>query len=253
MHSFPPFLTSSLLHPICHGFFTRIGGVSTSYFESLNTGNNKGDSIQNTIENRSRICNILGQNPNSLVLGAQKHTTDVMYVDKPFDNELPIIDGLVTDIRRLVLAIQTADCVPVLLADPKKGIIAAVHAGWRGATEGILDNAVKLMKEVSTNHASDLIAAIGPCIWQRSYEVGPEFQTILKDSPQFLINHPIQREHFLFDLPGYVKNALNNLGIEQISHSPYDTFTEESMFFSYRRSTIRKEPQFGVQLSCISL
>jgi YfiH family protein len=251
-----PFFTSEVLSNISkikHGFFTRQGGVSSNYFSSLNTGNNKGDLIANTHENRKRICQTLGFDIKNLILVLQQHTNQAIYVDRPFEvDKMPTVDAMVTDVSGVLLGVQTADCVPILLSSQKKPVIAAIHAGWRGAVSGIITNTINKMKLIGKVDANDIRAAIGPCIWQLSYEVGPEFKKILGTENNYLI--PSAKEnHFMFDLPSFVVNALKQNGIKHISRSPYDTFSNGDKFFSYRRSTLKKDPHFGVQMSCIGL
>ena len=246
------YIQSDLLQGVKHGFFTRQGGVSKGYFGTLNTGKNKGDNLEDVVKNRKIVCRSLDMPEDSLILSIQKHTSDPFYVTTNFDpNFIPEVDALVTDVKGLLLGVQTADCVPILMYDSKKSIISAVHAGWKGALGGIIKNTIEMMQDIGTENTKDISVAIGPCIWQESYEVGLEFEEILKDR-KFLL--PIQNnQKFLFDLKGYVKDCLLNQEVEKISDSPYNTFKEEELFFSYRRKTLKKEPDFGVQVSCIAL
>lgn len=259
-------ITPQIISPILaeqswlkHGFFTRCGGVSSGLFSTLNTAYDKGDPSANVDENRRRICALLETTPHTLVTARQVHSADVWVIDRPLiydiaTTQLPAADALVTSEPGLALGIMTADCVPILLADPTKKIIAAVHAGWKGATAGIIQNTLQEMRRLGAQ-IERTIAAIGPCIWQSSYEVSEDFYTSFpqqrENSPFFI---PGQRdEHWQFDLPGYVMNILKKSGVMVISPSPYDTYAHPELFFSYRRKTIQGEGQFGCGLSVIKI
>jgi YfiH family protein len=162
---------------------------------------------------------------------------------------------MVTDRPGLALGILTADCAPVLLADGRAGVVAAAHAGWRGAVAGVLDNTVEAMVKLGAK-TSAIVAAVGPCIGQRSYEVGPEFPApfLAEDAANADFFAPSRRQdHFLFDLPGYVSRRLARLGVHEVTRVPADTCRDESRFFSYRRATLRGEPDYGRQLSVITI
>ena len=252
-----PHITLPILNGIKHGFFGRKGGVSHAQpgFETLNVGMNKGDNIDDIVENRRRICQQFGLTLDGLVIVNQQHTDVVHIVDRPFEN-IPVGDALVTTKPNLLLGIQTADCVPVLFADCENQVVAGAHAGWRGAVKGILESTLDKMIEVGANR-SNIKVALGPCIWQSSYEVGPDFVQAMKDHPgayrpEFFI--PGNRvDHFYFDLPGYVMDRLKKAGVKHITPSPFNTFANPEDFFSYRYKTIHQLPYLGLQLSVIRL
>lgn len=256
-----PVVTSSLLSQfaeIQHGFFTREGGVSQSdpNFLSLNVGLNKGDKNENVLENRRLICQHFGLILNDLVLAYQNHTTTFHLVNQPFKGEAPIGDSLITTTPNLLLAIQTADCVPVLFYSPENKIIAAVHAGWRGAVKGILESTVEKMVQLGAEK-NKIYAALGPCIWQESYQVGEDFIETLKSYPdgyqeQFLIKDKTPG-YFFFDLPGYIQCRLQKAGLQHIDPSPFNTFSNPEKFFSYRYKTVNHLPYNGQQFSVICL
>lgn len=243
------------VNAIRHGFFTREGGVSQGIYASLNCGPGSKDDSRAVAENRARAMALLDLEPSALVTCYQVHSPDVVVVDGPWAGEAPRADAMVTTCRGVALGILTADCAPVLLADRHGQIIAAAHAGWRGAMGGVLDNTVSKMVELGAKRDS-LIAAVGPCINQRSYEVGPEFAAafLADDADGATFFSPAARDgHFLFDLPGYVSRRLAKLGIGEVTRVPADTCRDETRFFSYRRSTLRGEPDYGRQLSAIVL
>lgn len=231
-----------------HGFFTRIGGVSSGCYATLNTSFKKGDDPKFVYENLHRICKIFNLSLKNLCIVRQMHTNIVHIVTEPFINEnIPIGDALVTLTPNLLIGIKTADCVPILLADKILPIVAAVHAGWKGAINGIIENTINIMKEKGAKH---IVAALGPCIWQESYEVDQKFKDNLNDSELFFTagNKP---DHYQFDLPGYVINRLNKNGVKNISSSPANTFTDEVNFFSYRYKIATNKDDIGNQLSII--
>jgi len=237
---------------ISHGFFTRKGGVSTGIYESLNCGYGSDDSPDNVTENRKKAANQLGSSHENLCTLYQIHSNKVVHVTSPWEyKDSPEADGMVTDIPGIILGVQSADCCPVLFADKEKKIIGAAHAGWKGALSGILENTIEEMRKLG---AENITAAIGPTIGKDSYEVGAEFRDefIAKDGAheKFFEN---TGDKFLFDLPSFVTEILKKSGVENISNSKIDTLTDEENFFSYRRTTKRKEADYGRQLSAIMI
>jgi YfiH family protein len=239
-----------------HGFFTRQGGVSQGMYASLNCGLGSGDLPHRVEENRARVAARLGYRATDLVTCYQVHSPCVLPVERSLaDGERPTGDGMVTRMPGVVLGILTADCAPVLLADRQRPIVGAVHAGWRGAKEGVLGAAVQAMVELGADRG-DLVAAIGPCIRQSSYEIGPDFYAafVADDPHSAALFRPSERpQHFLFDLAEYARLRLAVAGVGTISVVPHDTFVEEERFFSFRRMTVRGGSEYGRQLSVIAL
>lgn len=240
---------------IRHGFFTREGGVSAGIYASLNCGPGSDDDPKAVAENRSRAMALLDLPAEALVTVYQMHSADVAVVEGPWPGETPRADAMVTTRPGVALGILTADCAPVLFADGRAGVIGAAHAGWRGAVGGVLDNTVAKMVQLGARKSA-IVAAVGPCIGQRSYEVGPEFPApfLAEDAgnADFFAPSPRQGRH-LFDLPGYVSRRLARLGVTEVTRVPADTCRDESRFFSYRRTTLRGEKDYGRQLSAIVL
>lgn len=239
-----------------HGFFTRQGGVSTKPYASLNCSWTSGDRVKDVAENRRRVAEAMGVGLESLVTCRQVHSRRALLVEGPWaSGEEPEADAMVTTQRGLVLGILTADCVPVLLADPQAGVIAAAHAGWRGALDGVLDHTVALMEQNGATRDS-ILAAVGPAIWQESYEVTTAFAAPFAQETaenKRFFKTGTRAGHLLFDLPGYVAARLSRLGLARISPSLADTCRDETGFFSYRRGVLRGEPEAGRMLSCIVL
>lgn len=238
-----------------HGFLTRRGGVSDGIYGSLNCGLGTSDTPTRVAENRARAVRAAGLAETPLSTAYQVHSARVAVVEAPFSGgDRPEVDGLVTRTRGVGLGILTADCAPVLLADAEAGVVGAAHAGWKGALGGVLDETVRAMEALGARRGR-IVAAIGPCIGQNSYEVGTEFPAPFlaadPESGRFFRAAPCRK--FLFDLPGYCAAQLAGLGVAEIAVSGHDTCTLEDEFFSYRRMTKRGEPDYGRQVSIIGL
>ncbi|AQQ05487.1 polyphenol oxidase [Roseibium algicola] len=244
------------LDGIRHGFFTRQGGVSGGIYTSLNIGLGSDDERSSVLENRDRVAGQLGIGADRLVSPYQIHSADVITVSAPFAQDADRkADALVTATPGLAIGIATADCGPLLFADTKAGVIGAAHSGWKGAVTGILQNTVAAMEALGATR-TNITAVLGPTISQGAYEVGPEFKE------RFLQEHPDntryfkpseRAEHFMFDLPAFITDKLQALGLGAIADLALCTYADEDRFFSYRRTTHRKEPDYGRQISAIAL
>ena len=244
-------ITADSLRGVTHGFFTREGGVSAGLYAGLNGGPGSGDDPASVAENRRRIAERLGAA--HLVSLHQVHSAQVASVTGPWPGERPRADAMVTDRPGLALGVLTADCAPVLFADAEAGVVGAAHAGWKGALAGVLEATVAAMAALGAEPAR-IVAAVGPAISQRAYEVGPEFLE------RFVTCDPDYRRHFderaarpRFDLRGFIGARLLAAGVGQIELLDHDTCAEDELFFSFRRSTLRREERFGLQLSGIVL
>ena len=241
---------------IRHGFFGREGGVSEGLYRSLNCGQGSGDDPEAVRENRARATAACGLPAASLCTAYQVHSADALAVAAPWDRRAaPRVDAMATATPGLALAILTADCVPVLLADREAGVIGAAHAGWRGALGGVCEAAVATMMGLGAR-AGSIRAVIGPAIGAASYEVGPEFPA------PFLARRPEDEElfvplpdggRFLFDIAGYVARRLAGLGLAAVAATGGDTCADAERFFSYRRSRARDEPDYGRHISIVAL
>jgi YfiH family protein len=239
-----------------HAFFTRAGGVSGGLYASLNCSFGSGDDPAKVAENRGKACAALGLGADRLLTCHQVHSAEVVVVEQPWRREeSPRADALVTRQPGLALGILTADCVPVLFADPAARVIGAAHAGWRGALGGVIEATVTAMCALGATPAA-LRAGIGPCIGRTSYEVGPEFPApfIAEDPANASFFAAAARPgHFLFDLAAYVARRLTALRLLSVERTGGDTAAEGDWFFSYRRSCLRGEPDYGRELSAICL
>ncbi len=258
-----PTLNSALLKDpfnegrVKHAFFTRQGGVSEGIFAALNVGLGSSDDPEHVRENRRRSAYALDLPETALVTAYQVHSPDVAVVEAPWEaGQGPKVDGLVTDKPGIALGILTADCAPVLFADSRAGVIGAAHAGWRGAVGGVLDATLAEMEKLGARR-NRIAAAVGPCIGRMSYQVGPEFPAPFlaetADNARFFLPDPTSEGRWRFDLPGYVVAKLKTLGVGGAEALPYDTCADETRFFSYRRTCLRKEPDYGRGLSAIAL
>jgi polyphenol oxidase len=239
-----------------HGFFTREGGVSEGEFASLNCGYSSGDDARRVEANRAQAMERLGMMPGSLCTVRQVHGTRVV-VARQTQPGRPTIqaDALVADRPGITLGVLCADCAPVLLADADAGVIGAAHAGWRGALAGVVEATVAAMVERGARRART-IAAVGPCIAQASYEVGPELRTQFTEQEpgSAALFEPVRgSDRLLFDLKAYVLQRLAAADIEQRMALPDDTHADEARFFSARRSRQRGADRFGLLLSAIAL
>lgn len=243
---------------IAHGFFTRRGGVSEGIYASLNCGLGSKDAAANVEVNRRRVADHLGAD--ALITCYQVHSADVAVAEGAWTRAtMPRCDAIVTRVKGLAIGVLAADCAPVLLAEPEAGIVGAAHAGWRGAVDGVTDAAIAKMIELGARR-DRIVAAVGPCIGVAAYEVGPEFEE------RFLAHHPANYQFFErpkrdgkpspkphFDLMGYVVTRLRLARIARVDQLDICTFTNDSDFFSFRRSQARQEDDYGRQISAIVL
>jgi polyphenol oxidase len=247
-------LRSHLLGDFPHGFLGRRGGVSTGIFESLNCSLGSDDARDNVLENRRRAVAAVLPNA-ALARVYQIHSPDVATVTGPIDQlDPPKADALVTNLPGILLAVQTADCVPVLFADHQAGVVGAAHSGWKGSISGVTDNTILAMEALGADRAN-IACAIGPCIAQKSYEVDDGFfRRFAEDDAEnerfFACGKP---GHWQFDIEGYVAARLAAAGITRVHCFGEDTYSQADRFFSYRRSCHRAENGYGGQMSMIGL
>ncbi|EKD60353.1 MAG: hypothetical protein ACD_54C00798G0002 [uncultured bacterium] len=245
-------ITSAKL-PFRHGFFTRKGGASSGIFAGLNCGSGSTDQAEAVAINRGRVAEALDLTPDHLVSVHQVHSADAVALTAPLAIR-PQADALVTATPGLGLAVLTADCQPVLFADPVARVIGAAHAGWRGAKDGVLEATLTAMEALGARRSA-IAAVIGPCISQAAYEVGQEFfETFSDDDPEtrrFFVGGKEGR--MLFDLPGYGLWRLREAGVGHAEWTRHCTYGDPTRFFSYRRTTHAGEADYGRLISVIRL
>ena len=247
-------IRADALAGIPHGFLGRRGGVSTGICAGLNTGLGADDDRAAVIENRRRAVEAVAPGA-ALTSVHQIHSADVVVATAPWpDDARPKADAVVTDRPGLALGIVTADCAPVLLADPAAGVIGAAHAGWKGAFAGVIEATVAAMHGLGAERGR-IAAAIGPCIARRSYEVDEgllrRFTEADPANERFFT--PGREGHHQFDLEAYVLSRLAEAGVTRAEALGLDTYTDPDRFYSFRRATHRGEPTYGRQLSLIAL
>lgn len=238
---------------VAHAFFTRAGGTSGGGYASLNCGLHCGDDARRVAANRDLACAHFALKGASLVTLRQVHGTDVVVVDGEPPGPDIRGDALVSTTPGVLIGVLTADCVPVLIADAARGVVAAAHAGWRGAAAGVIGATVDAMERAGARRGA-MRAAIGPAIRQSSYEVGDDVREAVtadggKASGLFRENG----DRYLFDLPGFARLLCTEAGIAAIDDIGHDTYRDESRYFSHRRSCHRGEGACGRQLSTIAL
>ena len=241
----------SALSGVRHAFFTRDWG---------NSGFSGQENLEDVAGVRARMAAHLAVAPSDLLSVYQVHSPDVVVVTESWAAaDRPRADALVTDKAGIAIGILTADCVPVLFADTQSlgggaGVIGAAHAGWRGAVGGVIENTLAAMERLGARRSS-VHAALGPCIWQKSYEVDVVFAApFLAENPahERLFKPSFKSGHYQFDLPAYVVGKLRDLGVGSIEVSPADTCAEPERFFSHRYSTLRGEARKGNLMSAIT-
>lgn len=247
-------ITSDLLSPIRHGFFTRRGGVSTGIYKGLNCGHGSNDQSDMVAMNRTRVRDAMQVKPDALMSLYQVHSPDVVHVTGPIIGENPKADAFVTDTPGIAISVLSADCQPVLFADAKAGIIGAAHAGWKGALDGVLEATVTAMENLGANR-ENISAVIGPCISQNAYEVGPEFRGAFSDiSPAHArFFGPGKGDRLMFNLPAFGLHMLAKSGINRAVWTGHCTHGDPDRFYSYRRSTQLGEGDYGRLIAAISL
>jgi YfiH family protein len=237
---------------LAHGFFGRRGGVSEGIYASLNCGPGSNDVRDQVIENRRRVSKAL--NGANLLTLYQIHSPNTVIVTEPW-TQGPQADAMATNIPGLALGILTADCAPVLLADAQARVIGAAHAGWKGAFGGVIEQVLEKMESLGAER-SRIAAAIGPCIGQANYEVGPEFIARFvqraADNTRFFVASE-KPDRWRFDLEGYVASRVRGAGIAHVEPLSTCTYAGKDSFFSFRRATHRNEKDYGRQVSAIVL
>jgi YfiH family protein len=241
---------------IRHAFFTREGGVSEGLYATLNGGIGSNDIAERVAKNRARMAAALGVEPNRFLTAYQVHSPNVVVAETPWaPNARPRADAIVTGVAALAIGITTADCGPVLFADPQARIIGAAHAGWRGALTGVIEATVAAMEQLGASRRR-IRAALGPMIRQSNYEVGRDLieRFAAEDPDSTAYFAAAERDgHALFDLGGYVAARLKRAGIGDIEDLGLCTYADPARFFSYRRATHRAETDYGRHVNAIVL
>ncbi len=241
---------------VAHAFFTREGGVSTGIYRGLNTGIGSNDSREAVLENRARAARHIGAAPDNLATPHQVHSADAVIVEAVWTpGRGPKADAVVTNRPGIALGAGAADCGPVLFAEPEARVVAAAHAGWKGAFIGILESTIVSMERLGAAREK-IVAVLGPTISADAYEVGPEFSArfLEAEASNTRFFRPSSRaDHSMFDLPAYIVARLEAAGLATVGNLGLCTYADEARFYSYRRATHRGEPDYGRLLSAITL
>ncbi len=237
---------------IKHCFFSRENGSSKGIYKSLNCGLGSNDNKENVLKNLELVSNKIFCKKENLITLNQKHTNKVIHFNNKISVKNKLIgDAIVSSIRNVGIGILSADCAPILFYDPKKKLIGCAHSGWKGALSGIIENTIKKFIELGSN-INDLIAVVGPCIGRNNYEVKEDFlgnfTQINKNYEEFF--EKIDKNKFFFDLRSFINKKLLSFHVKNIENIQMDTFSEEKLFYSYRRSRKNKEKDYG---RCISV
>jgi len=246
-----------LRHPslarVRHGFFTRLGGVSEGPYASLNCSMRSGDVPEALAENRARVAREMGVAATHLMGVTQVHGDGVAVVADIWDRG-PEADAMVTTRTDVALGVITADCGPVLFMAEGGAVVGAAHAGWRGAVGGVIEATLDAMAGLGARRET-IVAVVGPCITQSSYEVGPNMRDAalaLDALAEGYFEPGARAGHFQFDLPGYCVARLQRAGVSHAAATGVDTMRDEQRFFSHRRRTLAGGGQIGHQISVIA-
>ena len=237
---------------IKHCFFSRKNGFSKGFYQSLNCGLGSNDKKENVHKNLEFVSKKIGCKKESLITLKQVHSNQVIhfYNESSVKNKLTG-DSIVSEVKNIGIGILTADCAPILFYDPNKKIVGCAHVGWKGALNGVIKNTAKKFNDLNSNN-KDLIAAVGPCIKKDNYEVKVDFfqRFINRDKRNENFFKKINDEKYKFDLREFINKELWSLNINNVDNIELDTFSESEFFYSYRRSGLKKEKDYG---RCISV
>ena len=240
---------------ISHGFFNRNGGKSNGIYKSLNCGPGSSDNKSKIKENLKIVKNKISKKSKSIFLLNQVHSNKFYFIGKNFKFNKKRIkaDAVITNQSNIPIAVLTADCVPILLYDNKNNMVAAIHAGWKGAFKGIIKKVVSFMFKMGCKKNS-ITAAIGPCIQQKSYNVRNDFrERFIKKNPKNRIFFKKKKNLIYFDLPNFVKSQLKLIKVRNIDMIKIDTFVRKNNFFSARQSLRLKHDDYGRNISIIMI
>ena len=242
------------MNGISHGFFNRCGGKSKGIYKSLNCGPGSNDKRINIYENLKIVKSKINKDCKNIILLNQIHSNKFIFINKNYKKKRKFkADAIITNQKKLPIGILTADCVPILICDKKKNIIAAIHAGWKGAYKNILTRVIKFMLKKDC-HIKDIHVAIGPCISQKNYNVKEDFfKKFIKKDKKNTKFFKKRKNLLYFDLPGYIKSQLKIMKISNIDHINIDTFEYKNNYFSARRSIRLKHDDYGRNISIIMI
>ena len=242
------------LKEISHGFFNNKGGCSTGIYKSLNCGPGSKDNKINIGKNLKIVKNKINRNSKNIFLLHQIHSNKFVFIDK-YSKYLKKkrADAVISDIPKLPIAVLTADCAPILIYDKQKKMVAAIHAGWKGAYKGIISKVINFMTKKGCKE-KNMIAVIGPCIAQKSYNVKKDFKRkFLKKDKRNKVFFRKRKNLIYFDLSKYIRSQLKLMKITNLDTINVDTFPKKNNFFSARRSLHLNHDDYGRNISLIMI
>ena len=237
---------------IKHCFFSRKNGISQGVYESLNCGLGSNDNKINVLKNLELVSKEIGCKKELLITLNQTHSNKVIYFENNSDIKNKIQgDAIIAKVKNVGISILSADCAPIFFYDPRNEIIACAHSGWRGALNGIITNTIKKFNEINSKN-EDLIAVVGPCIGKENYEVKEDFfeKFVNKNYKNESFFKKISNDKYKFDLRAFINKEIADLNVKNIENIDIDTYSQKDFFYSYRRSQINKEKDYG---RCISV
>ncbi|MBD1141045.1 peptidoglycan editing factor PgeF [Pelagibacterales bacterium SAG-MED39] len=240
---------------ISHGFFNRNGGKSKGIYTSLNCGPGSNDNQTRIRQNLEIVKEKISKKSKDIFLLNQIHSSKYVFINKnyKFSKKKIKADAIITDQKKIPIAVLTADCVPLLLYDSTRNMIAAIHAGWRGAFKGIITKVINFMLKNGCK-TNNINVSIGPCIGKMNYNVKNNFKKkfIQKDKKnEVFFSH--RKNTIYFDLPNFVRSQLKLNKITKIDMKNTDTFNKKNNFFSARRSLRLKHDDYGRNISIIMI
>jgi len=240
------------LKKIKHCFFSRKKGFSKGIYRSLNCGRGSKDDKKKIHKNLMFVAKTMAVEKTKLIMMHQTHSNKVVEIKKSNYKKKIIADAIITREKGFALCVVTADCVPIIVYDLKNEIIGCVHAGWKGALSGVIDNTIKKIKSFSSKNK--IYGGIGPCIGKKSYEVDNKFfkKFVSKSTKNKIYFSHISKTEKLFDLRKFVTDKLIKLNVK-VDHVDKDTFKDKSNFFSYRRAFKLKQKDYGRCISVVRL
>ena len=237
-----------------HCFFNSVGGHSKNIYKSLNCGPGSKDNKKNIKKNLQIVRKKISKKAQNIFLVHQIHSNKFIFINKAYDDkEKPKVDAIITNKKNFPIGVLTADCAPILIYDDKMKMIAAIHAGWKGAFKGIIAKVIKFMIKKGCK-LENITAAIGPSISQKNYEVKQDFKRkFIKKDKKNLMFFKINKKKLYFDLTSYIYTSLKKNGIKYIDVLKVDTFDIKHKFFSARRALKLKHNDYGRNISIIML
>ena len=245
----------SKFEKISHGFFNRNGGKSKGIYKSLNCGPGSKDKKNKIKQNLKIVRNKINKNAGKIFLVNQIHSNKFVFIDQHFKikKKRVIADAIITNQKKLPIGILTADCAPILIYDNISKIVAAIHAGWKGAYKDIISKVIKFMLKKGCK-PKNMHAVIGPCITKKNYNVREDFlRKFLKKTKKNIVFFKTRNKTIYFDLPKYIKSQLKSNKISNIEHINIDTFEAKNKFFSARRSLRLNHADYGRNISIIMI